>query len=718
MKHALILLWGDFSLKKILGLLGALTLILNSWAQDTAGSEVKIPLNKYLELIEKQKTQPITVIEETALKGDYRTSTFQITFKGQAVSPWKKENVLANFEGHLRACSGAGIISYESGRYSLLPQKNNFQVTCKLQPKHKNLKLQVLNALYFESQVANAETNMNEENTENRLVTLLEKSKDAEQKPRADIVAKATYKLSILPDTSKFEYQFTVNNPNRLSEKYSLNLSNNEVIERIATDLRYQEAGAALNFTIPTGEHTVFITGKLNGDTFKPLLKSEEQYLLIQNHPLMQVQPTTTWRRIATHETAITQNYNSARAFLIDPRESLSWSAKKLEVFAALGYTLKNADYLYYVPRNGQAIVEATYQVANQGTPEIALAIPGKALYVSVDGAATPLYKDDKGQLLLSMTSGDHTVVVQYQPDMPSRMLATVASTQLVKPNAVISESRLTLRHDPAWSLVAGKFGDDLVSKIRLSSLFFAFFMGALLFFALKKLYNLQNNKLLLSIVAPAAALTLFGSFYTSIIFCALAALSVWRFRIRILELFKKVSSFQFSYKKAGFALAALFIVMFFVTQINFGGNNNYARNYEVSGGPRSPSAPQQMEAYDSAAASGGAAESLMANVMSKSKNAAALFSGRAEGKLATPTELGASENYEGLPAKIEIPNHGVNTYFNLSLLSADRDLKMSSFFVKSYFLMFIDLILALGLAFALYKNRKTLLEALFKSHA
>ncbi len=706
-------------MKKILCLIVALTFTFISWSQETSGSEVKIPLGKYLELIEKQKTQPITVIEETSLKGDYRTSTFQITFRGQAVSPWKKEAVLANFEGHLRACNGAGMISYESGQYSLLPQKSNFQITCKLQPKNKNLKLQILNALYFESQVANAETNMDEANTERRLVSLLEKSKDAEQKPRADVVAKANYKLSILPDTSKFEYQFTVNNPNRLSEKYVLNLSNNEVIERIATDLRYQEAGTSLHINVPTGEHTIFITGKLNGDTFKPLLKSEEQYLLIQNHPLMQVQPTTNWRRIATHESSISQEYNSARAFLIDPRESLSWSAKKLEVFAALGYTVKNADYLYYVPRNGQAIVEATYQVVNQGTPEIALAIPGKALYVSVDGAATPLYKDDKGQLLLSMTSGEHNVVVQYQPDMPERTLATVASTQLVKPNAVISESRLTLRHDPAWSLVAGKFGDDLVSKIRLKNIFFALLMGALLFFALKKLYNVQNKKLLFSVVIPAAALTLFGAFYTFIILCSLTALTIWRFRKHILDLFNKITSFEFSYKKAAFALAALFIVMFFVSQINFGGNNNYARNYETSGAPRSPSAPQKMEAYDSSDAAGNATESLMTNVMSKSKEAVALFGGGAGGRGMAPAALGQNtENYEGLPAKIEIPNHGVNTYFNLSLLNADRNLMMSSLFVKSYFLMFIDVLLMIGLAFALYKNRKTLMEALLKNHA
>jgi len=713
-------LWGDFSLKKILSLFGALTLTLISWSQENLGSEVKIPLNKYLELIERQKTQPITVIEETALKGDYRSSNFQITFKGQAVSPWKKEAVLANFEGHLRACSGSGIISFESGQYSLLPQKNNFQITCKLQPKNKNLRLQVLNALYFESQVANAETNMNEDNTENRLVTLLEKTKDAEQKPRADVVAKANYKLSILPDTSKFEYRFTVNNPNRLSEKYVLTLSNNEVIERIATDLRYQEAGAALNLTIPTGEHTVFISGKLNGDTFKPLLKSEEQYLLIQNHPLMQVQPTTNWRRIATHESAISQEYNSARAFLIDPRESLTWSAKKLEVFAALGYTLKNANYLYYVPRNGQAIVEASYQVVNQGTPEIALAIPGKALYVSVDGAATPLYKDDKGQLLLSMTSGEHNVVVQYQPEMPERTLATVTSTQLVKPNAVISESRLTLRHDPAWSLVGGKFGDDFLSKVRLRSLFFALLVGALMFFALKKLYKLQNTKLLFSIVVPAAALTLFGSFYTFIIFCTLAALTLWRFRMQILELFRKATSFQFSYKKAGFALAALVIVLFFVAQVaSFGKSASY-RTYENAGAPQSPMAPQRMNDYESAAdASGGAAESLMANVMNKSKGAVALFGGRGGDKEAAPTSQGQStENYEGLPAKIEIPNHGVNNYFNLSLIGADRELKMSSFFVKSYFLMFMDLLLVFALAFALYKNRKTLMEAVLKNHA
>ncbi len=64
-----------------------LTSLLSSFALFAEDSEVKIPLSKYLELTEKQKTAPITVIEEVTLKGDYHSSNFQINIKGRAVSP-------------------------------------------------------------------------------------------------------------------------------------------------------------------------------------------------------------------------------------------------------------------------------------------------------------------------------------------------------------------------------------------------------------------------------------------------------------------------------------------------------------------------------------------------------------------------------------------------------------------------------------------------------
>lgn len=707
-------------MKKINPILFTLLAIMSFkvFAED---SEVKIPLSKYMELSEKQKTQPITVIEEVSLKGDYRNSNFQITMKGRAVAPWKKENILGAFEGHIRNCVGTAILAQESGNYQILPQSTSFNLTCKIQPKNKNLTLGIYNTLYFESQVANAESNVTESSIDFRQVSIFEKLRENENKQKADIIAKANYKITVLPDNSKFYYQFTINNPNRATQKFSISLLNNEIIEGVGTNLKYEDSANSLQINVPSGEHFITAYGKINGASFKPLLKSEEQYLLIQNHPLMQVQPTTNWRRIATSESAMSQEYNSARAFLIDPRESISWSAKKLQAFTALGYTLKNAHYLYYVARDGKAIVEATYNIANQGTPEISLEVPGTALYMAVDGQASPLYKDDKGALLVSIPSGEHSLVIQYQPDSKARTLASVVNNQLLKPNAVVSQSTLNLRFDNAWKMIVGRFGDDISSNINFSDIFYGIFIGFLFFLILKKLYRITDNKMLYTLSGIIGVLSFFGGIYNPIIFVSLLFLSVWRYREWIVIQLKKFLKTDFTLKKTiftGVALLGAFVVIFFlsvfssifsqrysnVAQRNYGNYKsdvgNLAQNYASSA--------EEKEMLDAAAPT-------MTNKM-LGEGASGGGSFAADKRKGEGSFTNNSESYEGLPAKVEIPTQGTNEYFDISLIDASKQLKVSSFFIKGYFFAILDTLLLLALAFTLYRNRKNLMLNLMKT--
>lgn len=693
-----------------------LSVLLLSFAfcETIDNSEVKLPLSQYLRLLEREKTTPITVVEETLLKGDYKSSSFQIILKGRAVAPWKEVAVLENFEGHLRACSGNGILSMKDSQYTLLPLGNNFQVSCKITPKNKNLELGVLNTLYFESQVANAESNVTSDNNQTHKVALFEKVTAQENKKHADVIAKAQYKLTILPDNSKFEYTFQLNNPNRGLEKYELNWINAEFIESVETALKYEETNSGLIVTLPAGSHVVLVKGKLNNAQFKPLLASEEQYLLIQNHPLMQVQAATNWRRIATDESSMAQDYNSARAFLIDPKQSLTWSSKKLQAFSALGYTLKNANYLYYVARDGKAIVEATYRIMNQGTPEISLNIPGKALYMSIDGQSSPLYKDDKNALLVSMNSGEHTLVVQYQTESKERLLASIEKAELLKPQAVLSNSSVTVRLDPAWKMMVANFGDTLYTQINFNNLFLALIIFTC-FFYLLKLYKIHEKRILYTVPTSFAALSIIDSFYVLVFIFLAVVMTTWKFRSLIANFFKKISSVRLSWKSAIIG-TLVFVVLSggFLVVMSIGSSFKHQRSQvykqnlnQLSGDSY---AQKAMEESDG--------ETFGSMLTNSAPGAVGTLLGQKTRGAGAPSDSISTtqDNYEGLPAKIDIPYSGNNYTFTSSLVDAEKSLYLNSFYIKGYLYLIFDLVIVLALVAVLYNQRKYLKEILVNS--
>jgi len=657
-----------------------LLICFNVFAQ-TNEKSVTIPLKEYEDLRRQLEIPNVMVIEKLTLAGSFKGEKFEMKLNGRMIGKSKKEVILNNFTDGLKNCSGDGVFTLENSVVFFMPLKDMFKASCEIElSKTGNFSLNFLNVLYIDNQIADSESIIRKDTPPGINIDVLRKYTEA-KKTKGKVIANGRYRVTVNPNITNFQYAFEFNNPNQNKEPLTIFFKNSEIIESIESGLNVTEGEKSIAIELNPGENFVTVNGHLEGSEFVSPLDSENQFFLIESHPLVQVLAQTKWRRISPSESGINPTQSNPKGFFINQEQNISWEIKKLNVFSSLGFSVSQANYLFYIPKKGRGIIEASFKLDNKGTPEIPFKIDGDILYAELDGQAIPMLKDDLNQLLITMNPGYHDVKFQYLPNKEASVFGGVFNLKLAKPDTIISNSSFNLRFDKAWNLIFANFSSDsksLIGIAKLSSSLMFFIIAYILFTFLKTPKNL-----FVPILIPLSLLLLFKSNYAFSFYFILGLLLLVRYREKI----------RVSVTKTNLTKVAALVVLILIFFISY----HFLINVTQNALQKLDSASQMVSNVE---------DRYQAPMMERSMHKMSF------GEAAAPKEIVEQEkladdssqfDFEGIPARIEIPINGTNYYFTTNLIDAKRNIEFKLFSLKAYLINFIVLLLTLVTGVTIY---------------
>lgn len=681
-------------MKLLLSLLMILSSSITTFAAEDAG-KVVLSLKQYQKLIDVSEKTSMHVIENMTLKGSFPDNV-SIEIKGQYTNKPKAITFIQSFQHAVKNCKGDAIISSRSSNLSVFPLKNRYTVSCDLIIKSKqSFSLRIKNVMNFDNKLSKAEAILDGNPTSYLTVQILRKEKKVATK-KAETIRTGRYKIYVGSNSTTFEYIFGLNNPNRNKVTENITWPNGEIIKQVYTDLDYSEKNGTLSVNLNPGNNNVVVSGSISAKSFNPIFSDANQYFMIENHAIIQVKSSTKWRRISNSESGLNATKPSAKSYLVSNANNISWSVKKLKLFSSTGFTVKRQNIDYYVPKDGQPIVNMTYSINNQGPPEIPLKIEGKVTYLEVNGTAAPLYKDDKDNLLVSIPQGNSSVLVQYRPKMEVAGVFSVIESEFSKPKAVVSNSQLAVKTPREWDLYFGSFNKDFESILKMDNIIEAIVLMFIMYFALVFLKIRKST--VLPLIISMAALKLFRHDTHIYMYLLTSLLYIIHYRKKIWSSLGKSKVLKFS---GVFAVLVLVVVIYAITVPNF-------KNYQA----RSNNVMEDI-AYDS---EGSLAPQALNSARSKrvSKSKMARIGGVVSASLGEGmSSQGGDDDFQGVPARIEMPYSEKNHYFKTNLVNIDGSMKTKLYFVKSYFLDLYILFFSFVIFFTLYRRRSEFLAFL-----
>jgi len=660
-----------------------------------------LDLEEYLTLKKQGDVAPLTSIEELQITGAFQKS-LSLKIAGTSMGATKAENFLAaNSDLVLSNCTGNAILQRASGSYAVVPfpsfkEAKRFTLNCQLRVKNWNeIRLNITNVIHAEADVTGMDALHLSENAD-AVDIVLQPMARLSTRQKADVSAVGRYTVSVRPEESRFIYQITLHNPNAARTTWDLNLANGEVVQKVIFSGEYDEVSAShYSFKVNPGEAQVTLSGALKSPQFTPPLKGQ-QFLLLENHPLLQLKIDSKSRRVSPADTGLQPSFTGARGYVLQAGESISWEARKLEVFSALGFSVSSARYLYYVPEMGRPVIEADLKIFNQGTPEIPLKIPGHATYVEVNSEPQVLSKDSEGNLLLQLNSGNNRVVFQYQPEREiSGGLANVGEV-LARPESVLSNVSLVLATPAKWRLGAVKGFNEVESDLGPDVALIFLLTIAAFFYLVHKAFHFSRKQ----------SFGLSGVFALALLFNEGVNLWAW-LCFAIILIIKFLPWIKARFVKMPLRTLAIggVVVLFLAIGLNSLIEKASRFSTQVVSKVDAP-------AYDSFGAremeEGGGG----GNAMPRGKAAAPTGAarGRSDGAVmlgAVPPVENKSDDYQGLPAKIEIPSAGKKTTFHMGLLDEKSGLRIRGFLYSRTFSVWMTLLLCAFLFWKLFARRE-----------
>lgn len=686
----------------ILALCIPFLLAMNSPANPAPTSTVTIPVQEYLSLVRQNEKPRFVTILGASLGGRFG-ERLSFTLNGQASSLNEKREFLrfdpqnVSFEN----CSGDAQIAFDGGSASLLALAPKFTLKCDILPKNwGQVQFTLVQVMGAKADVAGAEALVLTDPNGDRQISVTKAiGGGARPDENLPVTAVGRFRISLLPENARFDYDITVENPARGSRPFEIRFANGESPSRVATDGEYTEDGGVLRLRLKPGSNSVRIEGPYTGANFKSPIAGGPHYLLIENHQLLQVTTESQARRVSARDAGLSSRFAGQRAFLLQTDgESVAWTTKKLDVLPALGFSVENADYNYFIPTRGKGVVEATFRINNQGQPEIPLAVGGRPLYLEVDGQPQVLATNPDGELLLQLTPGVRSVYVQYEAPTETRASIGFPFLRLAKPNSVMSQiqSRLSFEDGASllWAQGLSKSESDLFDFALLAS--FVLF-AALTYFVLAQVP--RNWRLGAAVAAGVIATHSLGVALLGVLLLAVAALV--RHRARLVGWFTGI---KWTWDKTlgglivggGLALAMMLILSFTLLKI---------RGDLTTEGPSA----RNMTA--------GLLQNKVSSFGAGARSAAPMMESYAAEDLAdAPAEqayaedaVGGGGDYQGLPAKVVVPEGRRVIHFERGLIEASAPVMMFAAFVHPgvpKLLFFLALVTLVTLA---YRERASL---------
>lgn len=669
--------------------LGVAMLLLPAQARGADGNaaQVTLPLDQYEVLHNAHEGPSLTVVDTLRVSGSFRARDLQVEFAGRAAGRTPTTRVLSTAEDVVvYGCQGDGLVSRaEQGGFQLTPLAPRFTVRCRLQARGSDrLELSTTAAvLWVESAVVDGEFVATGAQDGQHTFALVRQATGA---PTGVMEPTSTgrYRLTLLPDETRFRYQIDVNNPNRGQHAFALTLASGERVQQVDSTVPYESAGARTTFMLPPGEHTLTLSGRLSGAAFAPPVVASLQYVLIESHPLLRPQIKGGARRIAPDEVGLTAAFRGAQAFLLGRGDGLTWSVTRLQALRSTSYALKDAQHAFYLGADGATLGESRFVLDNQGASELRLPRSAEPTFASLQGETVLLTKDDDGQLLLPIAQGAQELLVQHRQAFVSRLGFAQAQVWVPELPVPATRTHVELRYPQDWLPLYESFGAR--SRIWSPAL------GDVVVFLLACLWSARVLALLgvgtrqrqalaglagLAVYAwDPAALLVFGA-------CLLVTLA-WGLALA------RTRAWSLA-RRLGVALVALVVgvllLVVFVSSLRLGGMREAASgrgDYE-SASPAS-SAPQRGQFPPGAYA--------------KSEQ---------DGGKRLDAPMDAEPQYEGLPARIDLPVGAQRSYFERELLTPGAARRVRAVLVSAQVLEMLRALVVLALAALLWLTRSTL---------
>jgi hypothetical protein len=685
-------------------------------------SSVTIPVAEYMALKRQSELPSLTTIEEVVFRGNYGKE-LSVAISGASMGVPKAAEVLAFSPQNLALhdCTGNAAINAESNSISILPMAPRFKLTCKVSVKNwANINFTVLNALFLSAQIEGGEALIDSAAMSRKSISIARMRKGSEPVLAGEITAFGRYRMSITPDSTNFSYSIEVVNPARTKTPFEIRWPNGEIVQSVRTTTEYEEKSGGLRLQLAPGPNVISITGKFRGTSFVAPFERGQQFVLVENHPMLQVSLESPGRRIASSDAGMSPAFSSARAYLLEKGQSIVWKAKKLDVFATTGYSIPEASYSFFIPENGEGLVEAQFQINNQGTAEIPLKIPGTAAYLEVDGTPQVLSKDSEGRLLLQLSQGMHRVLLQYKTATTFTGAFSPVRIDFARPDAVISNASVSLAFTNPVSMLYAKGMNQTVTDFSQREFIAALFAFIAIFFSFRALGFSPAARLAFSF--GIAFLHLLNPHWLMTTFLCLILLALVHYRNRIAAtFFATLNGPRPTWQKI-LAFAAIagasFMLLSFYSNLNrynrgFATESASLQNFASVDGNSDSLAQMGMQSL----AGGGRAQKMAMGKMIHSRQAEEIEVPTGNESVpaaaaAFPPSLGEG-NYQGLPARISPPRTLRQIGFQQGLIDEKAQIRIGGLFLNKKYVGNMELLLCLALLGWALRRREHFIEFL-----
>jgi hypothetical protein len=559
--------------KKSVQLLAGTLLLLFAFraSAEEKSSTVTLPVDVYKEYLELKKRPAVTLIDEVAVSGKLADGHLNLKAHGQMSGNSPAVEFLDLPETtRLRQCEGSALIYKADKGYVLLAKAEKFSVSCDLAFRQvESLTLQFSkNVLDVRSAISDASVVEQPAGTGQIHLAITRRSPSV---ARSNVEGKVTftprYRITVTSDQVRFNYNLAFDNPNSQTKPFTVKLVNGELVGQIQTNVANESNEKEITLQLRPGSSQVTIVGQLPKNHFQPLFDTEEQYLLLEFHPLVALKLTKEPPRIGVEQSGMAPSYQAAMAFLAGKGKRLEWESKVREVFTSESFAAQSANYLVYLPRRGESIVDASWQLQNQGKPSLQFTLPGKAFFASSNGTPQVLAKTDANELFLPMGTGSTALRLQYDPAKKLPRILGIWRTDLVKPPVTLPTAnvavRLASRHNV---LAAFLLGRSILPWFDASKTTWALLIAVAWGFALWGL-GVRRKPMVISSSAGLffTSLSWSGAIFWSV--TALAAAYVIRYRKEIVGWFDGVTSRIWkAFFLASAALGAIILLFMMMT--------------------------------------------------------------------------------------------------------------------------------------------------------
>ncbi|HKO54823.1 MAG TPA: hypothetical protein VJ276_03030 [Thermoanaerobaculia bacterium] len=665
-------------------------LILLFFAFPLFAQEVTLPLATYEQLRRPEQAENITVVDTIRLTGSFKERSLSATFVGKSVGKHAATAVLQAAAGGLSiwGCSGSALVSRGDNAFNITPLGETFSVTCRIGTAGTD-RLELMatrDVLAIESAILDGDLASAERNPDgtSRWTFVRQSGGTGE-----NLAATATghYLITLLPDETRFRYAIDVHNPNRSRRPFEVRLRSGEHLQQVDADAAYEVVDGAYRFDVPPGDITLVLTGQLTGDSFTPPVEASLQYLAIENHPIVRPMIGEGVKRISAGEVGVPIQYRGPQAFLIGKGESLRWKKTKLEALHTVSYAVSGIRHTFFVPAEGPVLGESVFGIDNQGASDVKLPLAPEPTYASIQGEPLLMTKGADGKLTVPLSAGKQEILVQHRQGIRRFFGFGVGSLRIPQLSVPATSLLVSINYPRQWVPLVQTFSTRTKvwtpSSGQLST-FLVLLIWTERVLAFLLVPRRQRWTLAISLAAAATAFDLFAI----LLGIADALLTVaW-----LVPQFKREKWTTFKTLLATAVVTAGVIV--FVNTLSVQRRLQDFGAYQSGGGIASVSPAvlsDEMKGY----------------VEEASRNQNAVSLGQVQSKDANKAD------YQGLPARFEIPGGARHAYFGQEMLSVDRHHAVRVLLVSSGLVWALGMLLVIIALVLLWRGRKTLMEGL-----